>query len=299
MTDHERRIANNLRAGVEILEKQLNWQRKVPEAGIHGYWYTPKDQSVETLLQNIRDGFDVRITPQHYMPRYPAILLNHANVTPEDVGVVHRLVVAGEFIPEGVTLEMWTTNNAQWRTIKGWPADMTGASLRVLRTVPWPNDPRLDRPIDGGELHNPEGLTADEVGAGWRLLTKYEHANMQLSADLWYRANREWYRSTGIRSDSVSYRISADIPWVSPCGEPWKVEDYLPGTYVSTWALTFASPHPAHFSPLCVDHTVDGVFLSYLDGNTIVQFSLEDFPRTHIVLLPGATKWVKPYKMRA
>lgn len=282
MTDREQHIANRLRTAAEILEKGLVWQRKDPDAGEHGFWHTPKNQGAEDLLQNMHNGFDVRAEPQHYMPRYPAVLLNHANVTPEVVGAVHRLVVSGELIPEGVTLDMWSTNNPQWRTIKGWPADTTGVSLRVLRTVPWPNDPRLDRPIDGEELHNPEGLTADEVGQGWRLLTRYELANMQLSAD--------------IRSASVSYRISADTPWVSPRGEPWKVEDYVPGTYVSTRALTFASPHPAHFSPLCVDHTVDGVFLSYLDGNTIMQFSLEEFPRKHIVLRPGSTAWEKPYK---
>lgn len=73
--------------------------------------------------------------------------------------------------------------------------------------------PILATPPDGRPLHNPDNLTAEQVGVGYRLtLGKEEWSPNQ---EFWYRATQKWERSCHFHQ-SETFRLPLSIPWPAP-----------------------------------------------------------------------------------
>jgi len=92
----------------------------------------------------------------------------------------------------------------------------------------WPVDKyeirlALATPPDNRPLHNPDNLTAEQVGAGWRLLTKDEGVNQEHEA--WINNARGWnktMRGCGTADQyDVTYRVPLFTPWTDPKPDPY------------------------------------------------------------------------------
>ena len=78
--------------------------------------------------------------------------------------------------------------------------------------------PILATPPDGRELHNPDSLTAEQVGMGYRLVLKSEpqHVNaMRWSEEPWGWEFRNDFIGTPYNS-MYTYRLPLSIPWPVP-----------------------------------------------------------------------------------
>lgn len=81
--------------------------------------------------------------------------------------------------------------------------------------------PVLATPPDGRPLHNPDNLTAEQVGIGWRLLTKDEFKqDLNVHHYEWWTINKQWILETGIRTTraplhnfGTTYRLPLSVPW--------------------------------------------------------------------------------------
>lgn len=89
----------------------------------------------------------------------------------------------------------------------------------------------LATPPDGRSLHNPDDLTAEQVGIGYRLLTKDEfQRDLNTHHYEWWSIenNRGWVLETGTRTTrsplhnyGTTFRVPLSIPWPeSPMPEP-------------------------------------------------------------------------------
>ena len=71
--------------------------------------------------------------------------------------------------------------------------------------------PVLATPPDGRPLHNPDNLTAEQVGVGYRLFCKGEnngqHANQ---AEMWIG---KWVQANDAKGQITTYRVPLSVPW--------------------------------------------------------------------------------------
>lgn len=83
----------------------------------------------------------------------------------------------------------------------------------------------LATPPHGRPLHNPDNLTAEQVGAGWRLLTKDEPAPDRCD---WY-GSHGWETSFGrVQAPTLAtYRVPLSTPW--PSTPPFQLPPPPPG----------------------------------------------------------------------
>ncbi len=90
----------------------------------------------------------------------------------------------------------------------------------------------LATPGDGRSLHNPDGLTAEQVGAGWRLCLAIEETNTH--ADLqeyWIEDEAIWKKSGkctrgDFGSCRYTYRLPLSTPWPeAPKVDSWKLPE--------------------------------------------------------------------------
>lgn len=82
--------------------------------------------------------------------------------------------------------------------------------------------PVLATPPDGRPLHNPDNLTAEQVGAGWRLTLAGEEPHDE--AKMWMPGSKTW-QERGIKTDpyreSYTYCVPLSVPWPeAPKPEP-------------------------------------------------------------------------------
>lgn len=74
-------------------------------------------------------------------------------------------------------------------------------------------------PPDGRQLHNPDNLTAEQVGAGFRLTLKDESPHK--NAELWNVFDKKWVNRLSHSAGSEyrkynTYRLPLSVPWPEP-----------------------------------------------------------------------------------
>lgn len=125
-----------------------------------------------------------------------------------------------EAMREGREIQMnaGTKDDPHWET-KGDYWFSAPPSFYRIKPLSFPSLP------DGEEWHNPDGLTPEQVGAGFRLLTKREHRANQdkeiaqfWSVDSW---DRRGFPNTRLNSN-YSYRVPASTPFLLPPPAPEK-----------------------------------------------------------------------------
>ena len=84
--------------------------------------------------------------------------------------------------------------------------------------------PILATPPDGRPLHNPDNLTAEQVGAGFRLTLKDESAHKD--AELWNNYDKKWVDrlASDVGSEygkNNTYRLPFSVPWPEPQPDPY------------------------------------------------------------------------------
>lgn len=74
----------------------------------------------------------------------------------------------------------------------------------------------LATPPDGRSLHNPDNLTAEQVGAGWRLTLKGEKPHEK--AEMWFSNGNKWCGPGRFSrySNRCTYRVPFSVPWPEP-----------------------------------------------------------------------------------
>jgi hypothetical protein len=76
--------------------------------------------------------------------------------------------------------------------------------------------PVLATPPDGKPLHNPDNLSAEQVGLGYRLLTEQEIATHQNPVTEFLGGGGEWLTIAYAEPkhyDNSSYRLPLSVPW--------------------------------------------------------------------------------------
>lgn len=124
----------------------------------------------------------------------------------------------------------------------------SGTSVLFAVSEGWPIRLAFATPPDGRALHNPDSLTAEQVGAGWRLLAQGEPKVPH--AEFW-ATNEEWTRSTSESTFSnQTYRVPRSVPWPEakpeapfqlpppPPGMQWHTDkDWKEGDLPQGWRL--------------------------------------------------------------
>lgn len=82
----------------------------------------------------------------------------------------------------------------------------------------WPIRLALAAPLDNRPLHNPDNLTAEQVGVGWRLLVVGE--TMPEGYAYWLATESEWYYNGSWAGYAVSLR-NANTSCRAPLSTPW------------------------------------------------------------------------------
>lgn len=89
-------------------------------------------------------------------------------------------------------------------------------------------------PPEGEAWQNPDNLTAEQVGEGYRLLLQSEvhvdHEDFSILSG-WSKKRGRWMDKLWGASGNVTYRVSSSTPfhWDSPKKEPWSLGRNLPG----------------------------------------------------------------------
>jgi len=83
--------------------------------------------------------------------------------------------------------------------------------------------PILATPPDNRPLHNPDNLTAEQVGVGWRLVVKNDSCDQP--HDLWSCEKREWFQGARMcctfEDSECTYRLPLSVPWPPAPVDPY------------------------------------------------------------------------------
>lgn len=130
----------------------------------------------------------------------------------------------------------WQTSDGEWvkPTIRTELSHVISDGL-IIRLI-------LATPPDGRALHNPDNLTAEQVGAGYRLPLYDEATNININAQErlkggYWRKSGTIYRPTFGHPTLSTYRLPLSIPWPevekpepTPKTVPFEPEDVPPGS---------------------------------------------------------------------
>ena len=132
----------------------------------------------------------------------------------------------------------------------------SGTSVLFAVSEGWPIRLAFATPPDGRALHNPDGLTAEQVGAGWRLLAQGEPKVPH--AEFW-ATNEEWTRSTSESTFSnQTYRVPRSVPWPEAKPEaPFQLPPPPPGMKWHREDGWEEGDLPQGYRPLCTDEAND------------------------------------------
>jgi hypothetical protein len=131
-----------------------------------------------------------------------------------------QLILAAELIKTGHPLE-WQQRDGKWYKC---------SSDEVLNflTQGFPIRPILATPPDGRPLHNPDNLTVEQVGLGYRLALIDEKTNEnEALQEFWNKG--EWMTSGRVYSDTfgeapnhrITYRLPLSVPWPEVKADPY------------------------------------------------------------------------------
>lgn len=128
----------------------------------------------------------------------------------------NQLRLAAELIETGHPLE-WQQRDGKW-----YKCSSAGA-LNYL-TQGFPIRPILATPPDNRPLHNPDNLTAEQVGLGKRLTLVAEPIHPE--AEIWQRLTKDWSPRDQIfsgeaYSEGGTYRLPLSVPWPEVKADPY------------------------------------------------------------------------------
>ena len=90
--------------------------------------------------------------------------------------------------------------------------------------------PVLATPPYKAELHNPDNLTAEQVGVGYRLVVKNDSCDQP--HDLWSCEKREWVQGARVcctfGDSGYTYRLPLSVPWPTPPIDPYRLPLSVP-----------------------------------------------------------------------
>jgi len=172
-----------------------------------------------------------------------------------------QLELAAKILRTGHPFEAAPKPNGLWakpipheRDIMKWPLDKW--EIRIV----------LATPPDGRPLHNPDNLTAEQVGVGKRLTVKGDHFSYE--AEVWNSARNEWRKTSADFFDSAyTYRLPLSVPWPEPEPEPEPESFQLPPPPPGVqwhrkdgWKAEFL---PKGYRPLCADEATQSLIDEY------------------------------------
>lgn len=131
-----------------------------------------------------------------------------------------QLRLAADIFETGHPFEIRHGTSEKWH-----PSRVTHPARAVLEG--WHLRPTLATPPDGRPLHNPDNLTAEYVGVGWRLIVKGEPPHE--AAEVWAHIEEAWQpRDCELVSkpymcfnDSDCYRVPLSVPWPEVKPDPY------------------------------------------------------------------------------
>ena len=128
-----------------------------------------------------------------------------------------QLELAAQILRTGHPFEVRHATSDQWHYSLG-----VNPAQAVLQD--WHIRPVLATPPDNRSLHNPDNLTAEQVGVGYRLLTTEETKTMQSGKEeYWSHRTPKWVNvayPTQFSRD-YTYRLHLSVPWPEPQLDPY------------------------------------------------------------------------------
>lgn len=167
-----------------------------------------------------------------------------------------QLELAAQILRTGHPFEVRHDASDKWHASLG-----VNPAQAVLQD--WHIRPVLATPPDNRPVHNPDGLTAEQVGVGYRLTVEGESVP-GVGAEWWCRSSSAWLTSTGAYlPQRNTVRLPLSVPWPEPAfqlpppppGMRWHRED--------GWK---ADDLPSGYRPL-----VDGE--KWVAGDEILRFA--------------------------
>lgn len=144
--------------------------------------------------------------------------MNNTDMTTKQTASQLRL--AADIIETGHPFEMGLSGVNSWQKAElENPAVIVTSGREICLTLATPPD---NRP-----LHNPDNLTAEQVGAGWRLAVEGEGPHPQ--AQMWHEFEEQWTARIiphqCLYDGGVTYRVPLSTPWpeaekLDPYAEP-------------------------------------------------------------------------------
>ena len=128
-----------------------------------------------------------------------------------------QLRLAADIFETGHPFEVRHDTSEKWH-----PSRVTHPARAVLEG--WHLRPILATPSDGRPMHNPSGLSAEQVGLGWRLTLKGEKPTS--GAQTWMgddHINGEWEKrdvETAPYYAGTTYRLPLSVPWPEAKPDP-------------------------------------------------------------------------------
>ena len=130
-----------------------------------------------------------------------------------------QLRLAAEILETGHPFE--AKLNGSWQRVNYAPPLIAIANGNEIRIA-------LATPPDGRPLHNPDNLTAEQVGLGYRLTLVDEETNKdEALQDFWNKC--KWMTSGRVYSDTfgeapnhrITYRLPLSVPWPEVKADPY------------------------------------------------------------------------------
>jgi len=121
-----------------------------------------------------------------------------------------QLELAAQILRTGHPFEACHDASDRWHASLG-----VNPAQAVLQN--WCLRPVLATPPDGRPLHNPDNLTAEAVGVGYRLIVEGESPHED--ADMWMLGSRRWAKCgtpEGSYGRGWTYRLPLSVPWPEP-----------------------------------------------------------------------------------
>lgn len=167
-----------------------------------------------------------------------------------------QLRLAADILETGHPWESMSST-AEWGIHKISPLDALSWGHKIR--------PILATPPDGRPLHNPDKLTAEQVGVGKRLTAKGDHFSYE--AEVWNSARNEWRKTSADFFDlAYTYRLPLSVPWPEPEPE-FQLPTPPPGIewHDSGWT---ADMLPRGFRPLHVGEQIckDDEYFAWNEG---------------------------------
>lgn len=141
-------------------------------------------------------------------PRRPMAHTSHIHNTMTTEQTASQLRLAADILETGHPWE-YSTDHFHWKLSTG------KCPMFAIRSQ-WEIRLALATPPDSRPLHNPDNLTAEQVGAGWRLPLKVELDGRFARSNAMVWDEGSWFDNVKGDDASRTYRVPLSTPWPDP-----------------------------------------------------------------------------------